>query len=352
MVELHADTERIEAILRRYQVEARVEGGSLGPDVARYHLRLYGDREGTLAAIGTLAGIIAEALGRRECRVGTRRTAVFLEVPRMQMPAGALLFGDLLQLAGRTSVDTTLLGVTSDGYPLSWRLCNPAGPHVLVYGATGCGKTSLLRVVALGLGESQPAPRWRLVLLDGQGGLRELAALPHALGHTAGDDVRSWLVRLGDELDRRLAERERGGASRLLPRILTIMDEVERLVEMGGAATRSTLARLLEHGQEVGLHVAAATTVPDDLRHLASAFSVKLAGRSAEWPQVESGEFYMVAGGEPLRFRAAWASHHDVLLAAARWRRGRPRVAAQVIDEDGRESLQGIASARRVRCSA
>ncbi|MFJ5613840.1 FtsK/SpoIIIE domain-containing protein [Streptomyces sp. NPDC093221] len=85
------------------------------------------------------------------------------------------------------------------------------GPHAMVGGAPGSGKTELLRSVAAALAAGDRPERLSLVLVDGAGqdrgeGLRACADLPHVSTHLVASDplrMREFAQALGAELKRR-----------------------------------------------------------------------------------------------------------------------------------------------------
>ena len=80
------------------------------------------------------------------------------------------------------------IGVTAGGEPLALDLKEAAqggqGPHGLIVGATGSGKSELLRTLVAGLAVNQSPEDLSFVLIDYKGGsaFAELARLPHAAG--------------------------------------------------------------------------------------------------------------------------------------------------------------------------
>jgi len=82
----------------------------------------------------------------------------------------------------------TPIGVGEDGSPVHLDLKEAAeegmGPHGLVVGATGSGKSELLRTLVAGLALSHAPEDLALVLVDYKGGatFAELAAVPHVAG--------------------------------------------------------------------------------------------------------------------------------------------------------------------------
>jgi DNA segregation ATPase FtsK/SpoIIIE-like protein len=80
------------------------------------------------------------------------------------------------------------VGVTVGGDPVVLDLKEAAeggiGPHGLVVGATGSGKSELLRTVVAGLAATHPPDQLAFVLVDFKGGaaFADLAALPQVAG--------------------------------------------------------------------------------------------------------------------------------------------------------------------------
>ncbi len=85
------------------------------------------------------------------------------------------------------------------------------GPHLLVEGPAGSGRTELLRAVAASLSAAARPDRLGLVLLDGAGGergdgLQPCTELPHVAAHLVASDpvrMREFAQALGAELKRR-----------------------------------------------------------------------------------------------------------------------------------------------------
>ncbi|MEU6867791.1 FtsK/SpoIIIE domain-containing protein [Streptomyces sp. NPDC046876] len=85
------------------------------------------------------------------------------------------------------------------------------GPHLLVEGPAGSGRTELLRSIAASLAAAARPDRLGLVLLDGAGGERgdgllPAAELPHVAAHLVASDpvrMREFAQALGSELKRR-----------------------------------------------------------------------------------------------------------------------------------------------------
>lgn len=344
MAELHDEADQIEAVLTEYQVPARVHGGSMSPQVTRFYLWLGGSVAATAACIAALTDEIARTLGRSDCRLGRQGRTLFLELPRPPEETTSTL-ATAPARASLPPTDSALLGVTPEQQPLFVRFPSDEVGHLLLCGAAGCGKTALLRALALSLAEANHPRRWRIVPLGGDdGGLAPLAALPHTWGHARTvESAIGWLVRLSAELERRATARATAPSPHdPRPRLLVLVDDIAALLAVGGGTARLALSRLLARGREGGIHLVAAATESEPLGALAADFPLWLVGQAAgatlarrsHWAEAAArlapGDFLALpTGGGFWRFRAAWAAPGDVALEVQRWQQGRPRVVAQ-----------------------
>lgn len=147
--------------------------------------------------------------------------------------------------------------------------------HVLAFGASGSGKTELLRTVAVSAALSEAVPPSIYGIDFGGGALGMLAALP-VVGAVVGETELERVMRLIRMLRAAVGDRNRLLAARgaadvgaladagvALPRIYVLIDNLPSLLdalEGGGAARRvhgDMLAGVLQDGRRVGVHVTA-----------------------------------------------------------------------------------------------
>ncbi|MBI4935828.1 MAG: hypothetical protein HY828_18250 [Actinobacteria bacterium] len=160
------------------------------------------------------------------------------------------------------------------------------GPHALVAGTTGAGKSELLRSMVVGMAAHSSPEHLSFVLVDYKGGAAfdMCAHLPHVVGTVTDLDDRladRALRSLHAELRRREAVlREHGaadlGALRLrapwvvLPRLVVVVDEFAALVAEQPDFLHS-LVGVAQRGRSLGVHLVLATQRPhgvisDDIR--------------------------------------------------------------------------------------
>lgn len=172
-----------------------------------------------------------------------------------------------------------LLGLAAEG-PLSLDLAAD-GPHALVGGTTGSGKSELLQTLVTGLAVGSPPDELGFVLIDYKGGsaFSECSRLPHTVGLVTDLDAHLTsraLTSLGAEMKRRERLLARAGARDLdgyrraaavcrdlppLARLVLVVDEFKALAEefpdfVGG------LVRVAALGRSLGLHLVLATQRP------------------------------------------------------------------------------------------
>ena len=157
------------------------------------------------------------------------------------------------------------------------------GPHALVAGCTGSGKSEALLTWLLSMCSHHPPERVRLVLIDYKGGatFAPLSGLAHTecvltdidpgataralrgIGALLADRERQ-LARIGVPDLRQWAQRHRADPARVAPppaRIVIAIDEFRVLVD-SHPETMGVIMRLAAQGRSLGLHLVAATQRP------------------------------------------------------------------------------------------
>ncbi|WP_426512932.1 FtsK/SpoIIIE domain-containing protein [Dactylosporangium sp. McL0621] len=236
------------------------------------------------------------------------------------------------------------IGVLADGTRLVLDLKESGqggvGPHGLLIGATGSGKSELLRSLVASLALTH-SPDWlRVAFVDFKGGAAfdALTGLPHCAGLVTNLDDPALVARVRAALEGELVARqrrlaaagpdigdiraywERSGAQEPLPYLLIVIDEFAELMEAdpGFSDTLVSIARL---GRSVGMHLLLAGQRLESgrLRGLEGHLGYRIALRTftpedsvavigsrvaADLPIVP-GHGFVRAGGTLQRFRAA-----------------------------------------------
>jgi DNA segregation ATPase FtsK/SpoIIIE, S-DNA-T family len=198
------------------------------------------------------------------------------QVRLLDLPAEGLRLADDDRIEGRwtRSRDTLVatLGRTADG-PARVDLCR-AGPHALVAGTTGSGKSELLQTLIASLALAHPPDRCSFLLVDYKGGaaFAEAAALPHTVGLLTdldGPATERALRSLRAELTRRealLAAHRVADLAALpervdLARLVIVVDEFATLAEELPEFVPG-LVGIAQRGRSLGVHLVLATQRP------------------------------------------------------------------------------------------
>ncbi|MDQ0849535.1 S-DNA-T family DNA segregation ATPase FtsK/SpoIIIE [Arthrobacter sp. B3I9] len=240
------------------------------------------------------------------------------------------------------------------------------GPHLLVAGTTGSGKSEILRTLAAALAASYPPDRISLLFVDFKGGsgLGPLTGLPHCVGMLTDlglPEVDRTLVSLRSEVRRREellaaahvgdlgAYRSLGRALPALPHLVVVIDEFRILVEEAPRAL-AELMRIAAIGRSLGIHLVMATQRPQgainaDIRaNVTSRIALRVQSGmesvdvlnsplAADIPIAAPGRAFLVKGTEvPTEFQTATltpdrpspAGQAVTVLAAADWLSGQP----------------------------
>jgi S-DNA-T family DNA segregation ATPase FtsK/SpoIIIE len=300
--------ELVEA-LAAHGVETTLVGFTVGPTVTRYELELGpGVR---VSSVTTLHKDIAYAMASPDVRILAPipgRSAIGVEVPNRQRTLVAL--GDLLaseEAANSTHPLDVPLGRDISGKTLMANLGEM--PHVLISGATGAGKSSLINSIVTALVMRATPDRLRLMLVDPKRvEMGQYNDLPHLLAPVVVDPKRAagmlaWAVK---EMERRydilaesgarditsyqqmiargelepetsddervaeIFERTAGLASDVeappgpeeLPYIVIVVDELNDLMMVAARDVEESVVRIAQMARAVGIHLVLATQRP------------------------------------------------------------------------------------------
>jgi hypothetical protein len=220
-----------------------------------------------------VSGAVAEHVAAQSAALTDETASAGSRSIPLSVPLGDICAVPSAQLS---SVRSLVARLGADSSPLPFEIdFVKDGPHVLIAGTTGSGKSELLRSVIMSLASRYDPTDLSMLFVDYKGGasLDKLSQLPHCVGsvsNLATIEVGRIVKFLNADLLRRQAilkdfsgeyreyRKQRSG----LPRLLVVIDEFGGFMSDGGADRDSAILNIAARGRSLGVHLILATQSP------------------------------------------------------------------------------------------
>jgi S-DNA-T family DNA segregation ATPase FtsK/SpoIIIE len=360
--------------LSSHGVDTELVGYTRGPTVTRYELSL-GDGV-KVARVTSLSKDIAYTMAATDVRILAPipgRSAIGIEVPNETRDLVSL--GDLLTSPEAKSAQHPLdvaVGKDIAGRPVFLNIATT--PHLLIAGATGAGKSSVLNCIITSLLMRTTPEQVRLILIDPkQVEMGQYALLPHLLTQPVTNPKKAanalgWAVK---EMERRYdvlveagfrdiagynAAYDRGELNdesesdaetstkrfERMPYVLVVVDELNDLMMVAARDVEECITRIAQKARAVGIHLIVATQRPS-VNVITGVIKANIPARMAfavssltdsrvilDQPGAEKlvgkGDMLLLPGNTNVaqRVQSAWVGEGEVRKVAAHWKRQAP----------------------------
>ncbi len=279
--EMRENTERLNATLQSFNIEAHIVNVTRGPSVTRYELEL--DRGVKLSKVTNLADDIALSLGATGVRISAipnKISVVGIEVPNRlvsTVPARDVI--DSPEFARSKSKISFAVGKDIGGNRIIGDIAKL--PHLLIAGTTGSGKSVCMNSLIISLLFKARPDEVRLIMVDPK--MVELGVyngIPHLLIPVVTDPKKAagalqWAV---TEMMRRYRAMADAGVRDLdsynkvvlasdddrkpMEQVVVIIDELADLMLVAAKEVEESICRIAQMGRASGIHLVIATQRP------------------------------------------------------------------------------------------
>jgi S-DNA-T family DNA segregation ATPase FtsK/SpoIIIE len=281
-------TEALERTFHTFGVPAHVVAAHRGPTVTMYEVEVEAGTK--VNKVLNLAEDIAYALATPDVRIIAPipgRSAIGVEVPNKVRDF--VMLGDVLRAAAKEDRHPLSVALGKDVHGRAQMIDLTKMPHLLIAGATGAGKSSLINCFITSVLMRTAPDEVKLVLVDPKRvELAHFADLPHLLSPVIVHPKRAaealgWVVREMEQRYELLAmvgvrdiDGYRAGLAdgtlRIppgqddkftdLPYILVVIDELADLMMVAPRDVEDAICRIAQMARAVGIHLVVATQRP------------------------------------------------------------------------------------------